>query len=73
MRYLQHFNKPNISKKLSNKILASVSTTHEQTTKYASFWSQNKQTTECCGLHPTTPTDKKMAPPVQATILSLYR
>ena len=37
MCYPQHIDKPNTTNKLSNKILTSVATTHEQTTKHASF------------------------------------
>ena len=64
MCYPYHFDKPNTLLKLPSKILASGATKYEQTTKNASFCTQNEWTTQHCGLYPTIPTDMKMAPPV---------
>ena len=59
-----HNNKPNTTCKPFNMIIAFGATKHEETTKHASFFTQNEQTTEYCRPYPAIPTDMKMAPPV---------
>ena len=66
-----HVNKPNTISKPSNMIIAFGATKDKQTTKHASFCTQNERRTEHCGPHPTIPTDMKMAPPVWTALLSL--
>ena len=69
-----HIKKPNggLNCKPFNTILAFGATQHEQTTKNASFCTQNEQTTYHCGPNPTIPTDIKMTPPVWTALLNLY-